>query len=51
MQVLTHNELKQFLMQAHYDGYYEFYLLEFSTGLRLGEICGLQWNDLNEYPA
>ena len=47
MQVLTHNELKQFLMQAHYDGYYEFFLLEFSTGLRRGEICGLQWNDLN----
>ena len=41
MQVLTHDELRRFLMQAHYDGYYEFYLLEFSTGLRRGEICGL----------
>lgn len=47
MQVLTHDELRRFLMQAHYDGYYEFYLLEFSTGLRRGEICGLQWSDLD----
>ena len=47
MQVLTHNELKQFLIQAHYDGYYEFYLLEFATGLRRGEICGLKWEDID----
>ena len=45
--MLTHDELRRFLMQAHYDGYYEFYLLEFSTGLRRGEICGLQWSDLD----
>ena len=47
MQVLTHSELQQFLVQAHYEGYYEFYLMEFATGLRRGEICGLQWGDLD----
>lgn len=28
--------------------WYDFFYTEITTGLRLGEICGLQWNDLNE---
>lgn len=33
--------------QAKAEGYYEIFLLELTTGLRLGELAGLQWNDLN----
>ncbi len=47
MQILTHEEIQRFMIQAAYDGYYELYLIEFATGMRRGEICGLQWNDLN----
>ena len=36
----TFNELS-------YNGYYELFLLEFATGMRRGEICGLKWDDLN----
>lgn len=46
MQVLTQAELQRFLLQAKEDGYYELFLLELSTGLRRGEILGLQWDDL-----
>ena len=47
MQVLTKEELQRFLVQAKEDGYYELFLLELGTGMRRGEIMGLQWNDLN----
>ncbi len=47
MQVLTPEEIQRLLIQAKEDGCYELLLLEFSTGLRRGEICALQWNDLN----
>lgn len=47
MQVLTHDEIQRFLIQAKHDGYYEIFLLDLSTGLRRGELMGLQWNDLN----
>lgn len=46
MQVLTHDEMQRFLIQAQYDGYYELFLLELATGLRRGEILGLQKQDL-----
>ena len=29
------------------DGYYELFLLELGSGLRLGEVLALQWDDLN----
>ena len=44
---LTQSDLQQFLIQAKQDGYYELFLLELGTGLRLGEILALQWDDLN----
>ena len=47
MQVLTHEEMQRFLIQAKEDGFYEMMLLELSTGMRRGEICALQWDDLN----
>ena len=47
MQVLTQDEIRLFLIQAHEEGYYEFFLLELTTGMRRGEILGLQWKDVN----
>ena len=47
MNVLTQEEMQRFLIQAKQDGYYELFLLELGTGMRLGEILALQWNDLN----
>ena len=47
MQVLTPEEIQRLLIQAKEDGCFELLLLELSTGLRRGEICTLQWNDLN----
>lgn len=47
MQVLTPEEIQRLMIQAKEDGYFELLLLELSTGLRRGEICALQWNDLN----
>lgn len=47
MQVLTHEEMQRFLIQAKEDGFYEMMLLEFATGMRRGELCALQWDDLN----
>ena len=47
MQVLTNEEIQRFLIQAKEDGFYEFFLLELATGMRRGEILGLQWADLN----
>lgn len=47
MQVLTQDEIRRFLMQAHAEGYYELFLLELTTGMRRGEILGLQWKDVN----
>ena len=47
MQVLTHEEMQRFLIQAKENDFYELALLELATGMRRGEICALQWNDLN----
>ena len=47
MQVLTHEEMQRFLIQAKEEGYFELFLLELATGLRRGEIMALQWADLD----
>ncbi len=47
MQVLTHEEMQRFLIQAKYDGYYEIFMLDLATGLRSSELMGLKWSDLN----
>ena len=47
MQVLSPEEIQRLLIQAKEDCCFELLLLELSTGLRRGEICALQWDDLN----
>ena len=47
MQVLAPEEIQRLLIQSKEDGCFELLLLELSTGLRRGEICALQWDDLN----
>lgn len=49
MKVLNEEQLDRFLdaIQAE-PMWYDFFYTEITTGLRLGEICGLQWKDLDE---
>ena len=47
MQVLTHEEMQRFLIQAKESDFYELALLELSTGMHRGEICALKWDDLD----
>lgn len=47
MQVLTKDEIRRFLIQAKENDFFEMALVELSTGLRRGELCALQWDDLN----
>lgn len=47
MQVLSHEEMQRFLIQAKENDFYELALLELATGMRRGEICALKWDDLN----
>ncbi len=47
MKILTREEMQRFIIQAKYDGFLELFILELSTGMRRGEIIGLQWDDLN----
>ena len=47
MQVLSPEDIQRLLIQSKEDGCFELLLLELSTGLRRGEICALQWDDLN----
>ena len=45
--MLSPEEIQRLLIQAKEDSCFELLLLELSTGLRRGEICALQWDDLN----
>lgn len=47
MQTLKVNEIAAFMEEARLSECYEFYFLEISTGLRLGEILALTWDDLD----
>lgn len=47
MQTLKANELGRFLQETKDSGCYEFYILEITTGLRLGETLALTWDDLD----
>ena len=47
--VLTDKELDTFLDAVREDKIWgDFFYVELTTGLRRGEICGLQWNDFDE---
>ena len=43
----SRESMQKLLIQAKEEKYYELFLLEFATGLRLGELTALQWEDLN----
>ena len=49
MNILTEEQLEAFLAAADQDPIWrDFFYTELTTGLRLGEICGLLWGDFNE---
>lgn len=47
MITLTKEESNRLLEEAFNSDCFEFYYLELTTGLRLGEILALEWNDLD----
>ena len=47
MNLLSRESMQKLLIQAKEEKYYELFLLEFATELRLGELTALQWEDLN----
>lgn len=47
MQTLKADEISAFMEEARQSECYEFYFLEITTGLRLGEILALTWDDLD----
>lgn len=48
-QILTEEQLARFYEELKKDPWwYDFFHTELTTGLRRGEICGLQWSDFNE---
>ena len=49
MNILTEEQLEVFLAAADKDPIWrDFFYTELTTGLRLGEICGLMWSDFDE---
>ena len=49
MKVLNDEQLKIFIKEIEKDSYWkDFFMIELATGLRLGEICGLKWEDYDE---
>lgn len=49
MKVLKKEQMDQLLETAARDPiWHDFFYAELTTGLRLGEICGLMWNDFDE---
>ena len=48
-QILTEEQLEKFLEVAKQDPVWsDFFYTELTTGMRLGEICGLKWQDFEE---
>lgn len=45
--VLTVEETQKFLEKANGTFYYNFFVLALETGLRVGEICALMWEDVD----
>lgn len=43
MNILSRESMQKLLIQAKEENYYELFLLEFTTGLRLGELTALKW--------
>ncbi len=47
MRILTPNQVGQFLIQAKESRYFALYFLAITTGMRLGELLGLKWTDID----
>ena len=48
-QILNDRELDTFMETIRQDKiWYDFFYTELTTGLRLGELCGLMWADFDE---
>ena len=47
IQILTPEEMQKLLFQAQIEGFYEMFTLDLATGLRRGELLGLQWKDID----
>lgn len=45
--VLTVSEAELFLGEAEKSFYYNLFVLAMETGMRIGELCGLQWQDID----
>ena len=45
--VLTVSETELFLVEAQSSYYYNLFVLALETGMRIGELCGLQWQDID----
>lgn len=45
--VLTIQETELFLKEARGTFYYNLYVLALETGMRIGELCGLRWDDID----
>ncbi len=48
---LTREEQERFLnfvkTDPYYERYYNFYVVAFNTGMRVGELCGLTWDNID----
>lgn len=47
VKILSPEAMQKLLYQAQIEGFYEMFMLDLATGLRRGEIVGLQWKDIN----
>ena len=47
VKILTPEAMQKLLYQAQIEGFYEMFMLDLATGLRRGEIVGLQWKDID----
>lgn len=47
VKILTPEAMQKLLFQAQKEDFYEMFVLDLATGLRRGEVVGLQWKDVD----